>query len=280
MACNGQSVSLDASSSSAVPCTGGVLEYRVVTAAGALVQDWGPTPAATFTPSRCPSLDSYVLQVRCNLETGPDCVRDVPFVVECASAPALNVTTSADNVCQGDPVTITATAGFGSYAWEDGRAGRTFTDRPGATTTYRVTATTPAGCVAAGEVTVTVVPDPIPGPLGASVRVTKSGADTLISYAELPSVVGTYGLLIHAPDGASAPCAAAEPAVKPTPIEMNAAALSLQAPPGTAAPQFTHVGGVNACPRLLFYKVIATSPCRAVRGTACNGWPMQRLPCP
>ncbi len=280
VACNGQSVSLDASGSSAVPCTGGTVEYRVLTQGGALVRDWGPDPVTSFTPARCPSLDSYILQVRCSLETGPDCQRDVLFVVECTQAPSLSLAISDDTVCQGDPVTITATPGFGTYVWDDGRAGRTFVDRPGATTTYRVTATTPSGCIAQGDVTVTVVPDPLPGPLGASVRVQKSGADTLISYAELPLVVGTYGLIIHEGDGTTAPCASSEPVTKPSPLALEAAPLAMQVSPGVPPPQFTHADGVNTCPRLLFYKVVATSACRGTRGTACNGWPMQRIPCP
>ena len=280
VACNGQSAAVDASGSSAVPCVGGTLEYRVRDASGATVRDWLTAPVAWLTPTRCPSIDSYDMQVRCSLETAPDCIRTIPFTVECAEAPALVVTSSASPVCAGDPVSVTATPGFGSYVWDDGRVGTVINDRPGATTTYRVTATTAAGCVAQGQVTVDVMPDPVPGPLGASLRVKKTGNDVLFTYAELGVPVGAYELVLHQDEGTVAPCANREPPTKPTPIAMNAAPVIDTAAPGDPAPQLVHVNGVNTCPKLLFYKVVATSPCRGIRGTACNGWPRQLLPCP
>lgn len=280
VACNGASVAMDATGSSVLPCAGGVTEYRVLDAAGAVARDWSPDPVAWFTPARCPSIESYTLEVRCSLETAADCVRSEPFTVECAAAPDLEITASASPVCQGDSVTISASPGFGSYLWEDGRSGRTFTERPGTTTTYRVTATTAAGCVVRGEVTVNVTPDPVPGPLGASLRARKAGLEVLFTYGELPYTVGRYDLVIHEPDGGLSPCAAHEPPTKPTPIAMQAAATIDTALPGDPPPQLAHLGGVQACPNLLFYKVLATSPCRGTRGPACNGFPNQGLPCP
>lgn len=280
VACNGMAVAIDASGSTVLPCSGGLVEYRVLDAAGAVLRDWAPDPMEWFSPARCPSIETFTMQVRCSSETGPDCIRSEPFTVECAAAPDLVVVTSATPVCQGDSVTITASPGFGTYLWEDGRAGRTFAERPGATTTYRVTATTAAGCVVQGEVTVDVVPDPVPGPLGASLRAEKAGLEVLFTYEELPLAVGSYRLLVHEPDGSRVPCADAVPPTKPTPAEMQAGAVLDVAAPGDPAPQLAHVGGIDTCPLLLFYKVVATSPCRGTVGPACNGFPMQWVPCP
>ena len=122
-------------------------------------------------------------------------------------------------------------------------------------------------------------PDPLPGPLGNYLRVKKAGPDVAFSFRELTSLVGEYMVVCH--DGVGMdPCAAGEPPIKPTPIVMQAAASIGSVPPGAPAWSLLHVGGLTTCPRLLFYKVLATSPCTHVRGPACEPWPHQGLPCP
>ncbi len=73
----------------------------------------------------------------------------------------------SDNVaiCLGDATQLQAEGGVGEYRWEpadglDDRNSATPTASPEATTTYRVTHTTPQGCISSGEVVVTVNPIP------------------------------------------------------------------------------------------------------------------------
>lgn len=86
-------------------------------------------------------------------------------------------------VCAGTAVTLTAT-GASTYSWDNGVTnGVSFS--PVATTTYTVTGTSTAGCVATDQVTVTVNPLPVVNAgldqtvcAGTSVTLTASGATT------------------------------------------------------------------------------------------------------
>jgi hypothetical protein len=279
-ACNGQPVAIDASESSAVPCTGGVVEYKVLGGFGAVIHDWDTDPITWVTPTRCPALDVYTVQARCSTELAGACVDAVGVLVECERTPALVATASPLRICAGETVNLEASGGFFTYEWSDGASGRAITSRPGASTTYTVTATTAQGCVSTAQVDVIVDPDPLPGPMGAWLRARKDGGDEVFTYRELPQPVSEYALVLHAADGTVSPCANLEPPVKPTPGIMDVAAIIDRALPGDPQPALRHVGALTACPKLLFYKVVGLSPCRAVRGTACDGEPMQLLPCP
>jgi hypothetical protein len=120
--------------------------------------------------------------------------------------------------------------------------------------------------------------DLVPPPLGATLRAAKSlPRDVRISWGDLTpaGTAGGYQLLVIDADLTR----------EPDPTEMDAATALGEAAPGSES--LLHEGaldspcsttGMTAC-KLLFYKVRATSPCSAVPGPTCNGFPAQ-VPCP
>lgn len=278
LTCGSNPAVLDLGPSSALPCATGRLEYRFLDPSGAIVQDWGPTSTLSFVPATCPSLQTYQSQVRCSSEIAPDCVDTVLVDVECRLGTNVQAAASASPICQGDEVTISAGGGYVSYDWDNGRSGRVLTERPAGDTTYRVTAVDAAGCVSSSSVTVQVLPDPVPGPLGNYLRARKEGRDVAFNLRELTTLVGSYELVCHEPTGPT-PCATSRP-TDPTPVRIDGAITLTSTPPGSPAWTLRHVDGIETCPKLLFYKVRATSPCTGTRGPTCDGFPMQLLPCP
>lgn len=137
-------------------------------------------------------------------------------------------------------------------------------------------------CTAAStaEVAVSALPDPLPPPLGATLRVAKAETrDVRVTWSDLsggPDLVSAYEALALDRDVDGAP----------EPARMDAATGLGQVPAGTE--RLEHAGALEMpCPlgagmspcRLLFYKVRATSPCSASPGPTCNGFPGQE-PCP
>jgi predicted transcriptional regulator len=72
------------------------------------------------------------------------------------------VSTSANTICRGDVLTLTA-AGGATYAWSNGQTNASFQDAPTQTTTYSVVISSAAGCTDNDQVTVNVndLPNPV-----------------------------------------------------------------------------------------------------------------------
>jgi hypothetical protein len=262
-----------------VPCDGGRIEWRFLDSTGGMLRNWSTDSSLSVTPARCPSIEIYTVEVRCSLEPEPECVDSVVVEVECTAQPEVTVEASPAEICRGERVDLQASAGFISYEWEHGKSGRIISEMPGSTTTYRVVAEDSFGCVATGEVTVNVIPDPLPGPIGNVLHVARDAWDVVFSYAEIPGTWGDYELVAHEPIGGF-PCTDRTPPTPPDPVTMEGAAVADAAPPGSAQPALRHTNGAATCPQLLFYKVRATSACSGNPGSACDGFAMQEIPCP
>ncbi len=143
--CAGQSVTLNVSGGSGYTWTG----PGGYTGVGASVTI---TPSATGTYS---------------VSTSGNCPGTQTVTITVNPAPVLVFSPPAPSICSGSSVTIDAGSNVNSYTWVPS-TGLTYLSAsqdsvlasPNSTTTYNVTATSPAGCTASGNVTVTVNPSP------------------------------------------------------------------------------------------------------------------------
>ena len=132
---------------------------------------WTPTAglddANVLRPNARPDATTeYTLTV-----TSPEgCISSDKMTVIVNESGVLDVSEDAA-ICLGDATQLRAAAGAGEYRWEpadglDDRNSATPLASPETTTTYRVTHTTPQGCISTGEVVVTVnaIPDLDTGP--------------------------------------------------------------------------------------------------------------------
>lgn len=87
------------------------------------------------------------------------CLRTDSVLVTVLPRPQVAVTSSAQNVCGGTPVILTAT-GAQSYIWSTGQTGASITVTPQATTDYTVIGVSANGCTGTGSITVNINPSP------------------------------------------------------------------------------------------------------------------------
>lgn len=170
-------------------------------------------------------------------------------------------------ICLGGTATITADPGYATYIWssvEDPSVNGLTTEAidvgmDGAT--YTVTVTDVFGCSGTASVTLSVLPDPIPGAMNWSLRAAKSGADDLLlTWLDLPDPAGAYQVV-------SLDCDATLDGVcdqDPTPAAMAASPLRTDVAVGVQ--QLVEVDGLNRPSWLVFYKVRALSPCSLTPG--------------
>ncbi|HMM12117.1 MAG TPA: PKD domain-containing protein [Bacteroidales bacterium] len=87
------------------------------------------------------------------------CLRTDSVLVTVLPAPQVTVNASAQNVCGGTPIILTAT-GAESYIWSTGQTGSSITVTPGTTTVYNVIGISSNGCTGSASVTVNIIPSP------------------------------------------------------------------------------------------------------------------------
>jgi len=116
-------------------------------------------------------------------------------------------------------------------------------------------------------VIVEVQPDPLPPPTGNGFWLEREDDAILFRWTPLPGDVGGYQVL--GLDGDAGP---------PTPAAFEAAPALLAAA-GAQESDVTVLGAAISSPRLVFFKLRATSPCTGTPGPACDGFPGQ-VPCP
>lgn len=201
--------------------------------------------------------------------------------------------------CEGRPLelngsgsTATGCAGWVGYQWSrDGSVIRPWDPDPVATDQIPGTAaryTLEVACfddpscpgTSSASLDVGVLPDPLPEPLGATLRVRKTPPeDVTITWDASggdPTLLSSYQVLVLD----------AEDTYPPTPVAVEAAPLLGETDPATGellhpgaqASPCDAGGGTRPC-RLLFYKARGTSPCSGSPGSACDGFPAQ-VPCP
>jgi hypothetical protein len=77
------------------------------------------------------------------------------LVLNVSAAPNITVASSNNNVCSGNPVTISA-SGASIYTWSNNTTGSSITVSPTSTTTYSVTGTDQSGCSSTQTITINV----------------------------------------------------------------------------------------------------------------------------
>jgi hypothetical protein len=105
----------------------------------------------------------YYLAIRCTANSTPQFLTfdDISVTVPCSlNAPALNVSTSATNICNGSSIILNA-SGANSYLWNTGSSSSSITVAPPVTTQYNVIGTSNlTGCTTTGSLTINVSPSP------------------------------------------------------------------------------------------------------------------------
>jgi len=156
------------------------LESTTLTATGATNYVWSPggttTSSITVTPS---TTTSYTVT-----GTSLGCSANDIVIVTVAPNPLIDAGPNV-SICEGSPVTLTATGGT-SYNWDNGLGiGNNFTVTPSSTTTYSLTGTNASGCVGNDNITITVnpIPNVVAGPdqticSNTAVSVNATGAST------------------------------------------------------------------------------------------------------
>ncbi len=128
-----------------------------LTATGGSTYLWSPggatTPSITVSPS---TTTTYSVVVTAS----GGCSATAFATVVVNPVPVINITSSNNNICEGEDVILTA-AGATTYLWSNGATTPSITVSPSATTTYTVTGTSSSGCTATGNITVTVGQKPI-----------------------------------------------------------------------------------------------------------------------
>ena len=168
----------------------------------------------------------------------------------------------------GDEALLTGEAGFVSYLWSTmppGLPGDGSTDPSLLASmegTYTLEVLDTEGCTGTAAVTVTASPDMVPGPLGPSLRVEKSGADDLrLSWTDIADPVSGY-------DPVSLDCDTdSDGACDQDPEDTVLDALPT-APPGVApgTEEWIATAAQRTSSFLVFWKVRGLSPCSSQPG--------------
>lgn len=139
-----------ASASAPSVCIG---DNVTLTGSGASTYNWMPGSLSGSTVTDAPSsATTYTV-------TGTDgngCSNTSTIAVGVNTLPTVTASSSSSNLCQGDPVTLTA-SGATNYSWMPGSlSGSPVTDNPASSTTYTVTGTDGNGCTGSSTISVNV----------------------------------------------------------------------------------------------------------------------------
>jgi hypothetical protein len=127
---------------------------------GMLSYDWSTgddTPQVTLCPEES-------MLVSLEVVDADGCTGSGEVLLSVAVVPDTLAIEGPEEVCEGECVDLTATAGHTDYRWSTGDTGQIVTVCPDAFTTYRVTAIeSTTGCEVTAEHTVSPYPPPVPG---------------------------------------------------------------------------------------------------------------------
>jgi hypothetical protein len=179
------------------------------------------------------------------------------------------ITPPAPAICAGDTVQLVADPGYASYAWTTLPPGES---GDGATTpdvtalragvAYSVTVTDDRNCTGQAEVTVAAADDTVPGPVGPTLRLARSGAADLEQrWADIPDPAADYEVVSLDCDSDLDGACDTDPtpgnlASMPDRVDVVAVGAQVNVEPG----------GLSRPSWLVFYKVRATSPCTGTPG--------------
>ncbi len=114
------------------------------------------------------------------------CQADTDITLDVSDAPMGAASASGNPICEGDPVTLSATGGD-FYDWSSGQSGATIVETPASTTDYSVTITNAAGCADTVDLTVIVEPA-VPAPVVNCTNITPNSVT--FSWAAIPGASG------------------------------------------------------------------------------------------
>lgn len=108
---------------------------------------------------------------------------DLSITIPCSlNNVAINLSTNSSTICQGNPITITA-SGASSYTWNTGATTATITETPNSNVTYMVTGTnTMTGCFSTVSQNITVNPSPNVSIFTGNSNVCKGSSTNLNAY--------------------------------------------------------------------------------------------------
>lgn len=122
------------------------------------------------------------------------CSKTDSVVVSVLPIPTLSVQSSAQTVCGGNPVILSA-SGAVSYTWSTGQTGPVITVIPHQTTTYSVTGVSANGCTGLGAIAVNVNPAPVVKLNGLKVSYCLNDEPTLLSGTPAGGVFSGNGVV-------------------------------------------------------------------------------------
>lgn len=165
-------------------CTNTTEAYNVVSKATASYRWRVPTGGTIVGSATNPNISVNWLtpgrhKVTAIETSNGNCRDSVSFFVNVALGVNLTINASANAICVGSPVTLTASGGT-TYTWTNGSTtltGSSITVTPTATTTYTVTGAGITGCSGSNTVTVTV--NPLPNVVGVDKTVCAGQPTTL-----------------------------------------------------------------------------------------------------
>jgi len=275
--CPGELLTLDDAGSRILGCIN--VEYR-------WLEDGVPIPGCGFSPiSSCTIIytgpSQYVFEARC-IDNPTDCAPGIHLLqVNDAPPTQLQLLPDPAQICEGQMLEIQAPPGYQRYEWTS------VPDDPGVTpqvtavpglwadpmvdTVYSVKATGGPECLGLDDLEVRVLPDPIPPPIGSSLRVAKDGPGRLVlKWTDLAAdPVGGYEAVAHA-------CAMREACPEPPSPDVMEALPRLGLPVGPGVGILSIWAPVG---QAVYLKVRALSPCTGSPGSLCDGFPAQ-VPCP
>ena len=281
--CAGRSISFTNDGTSGSGCTSFLYRWLKdgVPLSGCDVWATDPACTTTFTAEA-----TYTLEVSC--ATNPSCIATLPLLVLNQPAPRQMLLPDPAVVCPGDPLPIEAEIGFVAYLWTSippdpgvtpsGGSLNTLLASPDVDTVYTLVAADARGCTSIASLAVTVLPDPLPPPVDASVRVVRDATNGVrLTWADIPLAdVGGYEVVfLECPIREyRASCSGR----LPDPVTIQAAPLV--GPAVAVGVQEIVQGDALLRGDLIFYKIRGLSPCTRTDGPTCNGWPFQLPPCP
>jgi hypothetical protein len=186
-------------------------------------------------------------------------------------APDLAPTITPPNpaLCPGGTVGLSAEPGYATYRWftiptDFSVEGSTSPDVVATQigTSYMVTVTDARGCTGSASVSTVPSPDPLPGPVGPTLRVAKSLPDVLLSWIDIADPVSGYEtVFLECPTrDFRTSCAGRLPDLA------TLAAAPAIGPPAAPGAQADVHAGAGDLGDLIFYRVRALSPCSATPG--------------
>lgn len=137
-----------------VTCAGGTDGAIDVTVTGSSTYGYAWSNSATTVDLSGIASGNYTITVTDQADA--TCTATATYTINDGSQPTVTAIASTNNVCPGDPVTLTG-SGATTYTWDNGVTDGVPFGAPTSTTVYTVTGTDGSGCTNTASVTLTVV---------------------------------------------------------------------------------------------------------------------------